>query len=153
MRDGVFALLLFFFVFYIFLGPKEEHPTKTFYSASCDDKKHSIHDCPTVVTPISLTFKFIVETQKVIEKGAYWVDKSGKRKCIVFDENNWRCEEGDYWMAAHDGFFDDATTEYVTEGEYARTTEDGQPLFKLYSSISYTRYLYYKLIYFLKSLV
>ena len=92
------------FVFFSF-GKDKEFPTKTVYMAACSDSKHSIYDCPKCLKVYSTTYRVFIEKQMVISKKIFWVD-DGKRKCKVFDENNWRCDDNDVghgWESMRDG--------------------------------------------------
>lgn len=103
---------------------KEEFPTKTIYTAWCSKNtptanKYSIYDCPDRLSISSTTYKVIIEKQEVIPNNIYWVHNS-KRKCTVFDENNWRCEEkdalGSNWEMIHDGKWYSSGNQGIKDG-------------------------------------
>ena len=79
------------FVAYLLLTPSNDLvQDKTIYLISCKDYKYNSISCPNQLDAHKNEYKVFLDRQVVTESGLI---SNIYKDCIVFDRNNWRCQE------------------------------------------------------------
>ena len=131
-NDSLFLVLIILISFF-WIAPSRapDFKEKTVYFSYCSDFTHNSFSCPKneKVLVMKLSYRIYLREQMVISKGAV-----ERKPCVVYDENEWSCQNGNYWESMRDGNYSESGSSSIDEkGE--------QTFLPRYQQISFFVYL------------